>query len=293
MAGAQKIRPEMERYLDASVGWYGVVTDREFKEDRCFTIKTEQQSLIESYFGEEVRNRKGHGGKRNLAANGISFTSPFKISSTGVVEELVLLYPKKKGNEFRLYFKKGVFSPATDDHVYIYLNEGTLTLAVFDPSTVDAISRNIGQRLFFTEGKQRLEEELDDYQLMLNQAEVPKQVLNQSYAWRRNPKIARNALIQSDFTCELMPKIQLFTSRSTQRPFLEVHHLVPMKQQSRFETSLDVLENMCVLNPLAHRLVHHAVFNELEPYLETLYKSRQAFLETIGYSLNELKSTYQ
>ena len=281
MAGAQKIRPEMERYLDATIGWYGVVTDREFKEDRCFTIKTEQQNLIESYFGEDVKIRKGYGGRKNLVANEISATSPFQLSSTGTLEELVLLYPKKRGNEFRLYFKQGVFAPQSGDHVYIYLNHGILSLAVFDPATVDMICRSVGRRFAFTEGKQRLEEELDDYQLLLNQTDVPKQVLNQSYAWRRNPQIAKSALKKSGFQCELMPKIHLFTSRSTGLPFLEVHHLVPMKQQSRFEISLDVIENMCVLNPLAHRLIHHAVFDELEPYLESLYDSRRTFLDSV------------
>lgn len=293
MAGATTIRPEMKRYLSASSGWYGIVTEREFKEDRCFTVKTEQQILIEDYFGEEVKKRKGFAGRKNLIAEGISATSKFWMPSTNSSEDLVLLYPKKKGNEFRLYFKQGVFAPDSGDHIYIYLNDkNVLSLAIFDDHTVEAICRNVGGRLYFTEGKQRLEEEIDDYQLILNQAKAPQKILARSYAWRRNPIIARNALKQSGYVCELMPEIQLFTSRSTQLPFLEVHHLVPMKQQSRFETSLDVLENLCVLNPLAHRLVHHAVFEELEPYLEALYKSRQSFLESIEYGLNELKSTY-
>jgi len=293
LAGASLIEPEMAKYLNSSNGWYGVITEREFTEDRCLTVKTEQQTLIESYFGDKVKVRKGHKGRKNLQKIGIPATSPFRLASTDSLEELVLLYPKKKGNELRLYFKQGVFAPRTGDRVYIYMYKGILSLAVFDSNTVNSICRNVGDRLFFSEGKRRLEEELDDYQLILNQRNVPKQVLTQSYAWQRNPQIARDALIESGFKCELMPQIEVFTSKSTMRPFMEVHHLIPMKQQSRFEISLDVLENLCVLNPLAHRLVHHAVFEELEPYLEALYSSRKVFLESVGYSLNELKTTYQ
>lgn len=293
MAGAQEIRPEMQRYLDTGVGWYGVVTEREFLEDRCFTVKTEQQTLIEDHFGDDVKRRKGYGGRKNLIAAGISSTSPFRVLSTDTVEELVLLYPKKVGNEFRLYFKQGVFAPQAGDQVYIFIKDREIYLAVFDPETVDAICRHVGKRFMLTEGSGRLEEELDDYQMILNQPNPPEKILTQSFAWRRSPVVARRALVNSGFKCELMPDLDLFTSRSTQKPFLEVHHLVPMKQQSRFETSLDIIENLCVLNPLAHRMVHHAVFSELEPYLESLYKSRKAFFESIDYGLEELKLTYQ
>jgi predicted HNH restriction endonuclease len=58
------------------------------------------------------------------------------------------------------------------------------------------------------------------------------------------------------------------------RPFMEVHHLVPMKFQEEFTVELDVPENIVSLCPNCHRIIHHAIDLQRKVLLRQLYGAR-------------------
>lgn len=291
MTGAIEISPEMKTYLGVEEGWFGVVTHREFIKDRAYTTKVEQRDLLETFLGNEVLDRKGHGGRIHLDKAGISPHTEFVIATSNQSVHLRLLYPKKKGNELRIYFESGNFSPNEGDHIYIYIKNDRLHLGAFNPDTVDLIKTLVGQKFEFGEKEKIIEPEVDDYQTAINSP--PTKAEKNSFAWLRNAKVARQAVALSDYTCEMMPEIDLFVSNVSKKPFLEAHHLVPMNQQSSFKQSLDIVHNICALNPLAHRLLHHGTIETIEPYLDKLFQNRVAFFDSINVTQNDLKELYK
>ena len=95
------------------------------------------------------------------------------------------------------------------------------------------------------------------------------------YSFARNPKIGRLALQNAEYKCELDSSHITFSSKSTGKPFLEVHHLVPMEKQGDFpKVSLDVPDNIIALCPNCHRKIHLATEEEKRPLLTKLYNSR-------------------
>ncbi|MGL4999965.1 MAG: HNH endonuclease [Cetobacterium sp.] len=46
-------------------------------------------------------------------------------------------------------------------------------------------------------------------------------------------------------------------SGTTNKQYMEAHHLIPMNAQDSFKNSLDVLGNVVSLCPNCHRMIHH------------------------------------
>lgn len=76
--------------------------------------------------------------------------------------------------------------------------------------------------------------------------------------------------------------------------YMEVHHLIPLEQQSHFENKLDTKANLVPVCPLCHRLLHYGCKVEIDKLLTELYNERQEVLKQSGLdiALDELKSYY-
>jgi 5-methylcytosine-specific restriction enzyme A len=116
-----------------------------------------------------------------------------------------------------------------------------------------------------------------------------------SSTYARDPEIGKIRLQNSNYKCELDSTHLTFTSKSTSKPFLEVHHLVPMEMQDNYEYSLDVPENIIALCPNCHRKIHHSTEIEKQPLLDKLYKERANGLKARGIKLTlaELNTIYK
>lgn len=116
-----------------------------------------------------------------------------------------------------------------------------------------------------------------------------------SSSHNRNPKIGRIALQNSGYKCEIDNSHNTFISKFTSRPFLEVHHLVPMEKQDEFEVSLDVPENVIALCPNCHRKVHFASEKEKEPMLSEMFNLRYSKLiaRAINITMNDINNIYK
>ena len=91
----------------------------------------------------------------------------------------------------------------------------------------------------------------------------------------------------------MRPDLETFLSRKTKKPFLEAHHLIPMKAQSVFKDNLDTLDNICILSPFIHRKLHHAPFEMITPDLQRLILPRRKFLDSLEISDDYIYEIYR
>lgn len=103
-----------------------------------------------------------------------------------------------------------------------------------------------------------------------------------SIGYRRDPSVAALAQQQAGFRCEVDSAHLTFTSRVSKDNFVECHHLIPMSLQPEFRVSLDIVENIVVLCPTCHRLLHHGLPVEKTPLLRELVQRRQVALQSRG-----------
>lgn len=112
--------------------------------------------------------------------------------------------------------------------------------------------------------------------------------------WRRNPKMAKEAMIFAEYRCESNKNHQTFLVPRLEHYFVEAHHLVPMSQQDRFNFSLDVPGNIIALCPNCHRAIHFSEKSIKGQLLKDLYMARQKLLEKFGIpiTIDELLEVY-
>lgn len=113
-------------------------------------------------------------------------------------------------------------------------------------------------------------------------------------SWPRSSKEAAVSLVRSNYRCCIDEGHRSFISDKTGQQFMELHHLVPMSIQDRFECDLDRAENIKSLCPNCHRAIHHARGDIKSDLIERLYHSSSEDLNSIGIEIDlvELKGVY-
>jgi len=127
--------------------------------------------------------------------------------------------------------------------------------------------------------------------------ELTKGITKNKY--KTNPKLAKTVIKRSNYICEyarLIGKNHNTFITKLKVPYLEAHHLIPMKAQYDFKVNLDREENIVGLCPVCHRLVHYGSLEEKEKVLSVLYSNRIDKLKecdaTIEISLPDLINKY-
>jgi 5-methylcytosine-specific restriction protein A len=114
----------------------------------------------------------------------------------------------------------------------------------------------------------------------------------------RSAEIVARALAMSSAACVLekagAPHVS-FMSAKTKKNYVEAHHFVPFSQQPNFPVSLDVEENIAILCPNCHRMLHHGSRSSKTEHLKSLYRSRESALQARGIdvSLDQLLQMYK
>ncbi|MEP3346509.1 MAG: hypothetical protein ABJN34_15770 [Litoreibacter sp.] len=274
-------------YFNASSGAYSEATEREIY-DSQITATDYEALLLFDYFDYDQIHRG------NVKSNPDAASKPFKIHPSGESVELNLVFPKPGKDELRLYLRKGVFKPREGAVWYLFVRNSEMWLGQMSQTV---------WRGRFLEGTDNAEENLldddasADFQQVLNDQSgtaraVPDLVLRSGQHFARSAKVARDAIRNSGFCCEVYPEYPSFTSRVTAKPYVEAHHFIPMGLQGSFASSLDVESNICVLNPTVHRLVHSGVISEVEPVVEQLFEHRKDFVHGIGLVLDDIRNIY-
>lgn len=278
----REFNAELKKYFGSEIGAYSPVTRTEAKDGQITLTGLEKRIALEFFGEEELAPYRGN--DDILEAQGLNSRRRFRIFPTGKFVSPKLKYAKSSGGELRLYFNDDEFKVDVGHFWGIFVKNSEIWLCSFTPWFMEDLLAGVdlaqAQAI-------ALEPEKDNYQDIINDL-PPELIASTSMSWKRNPKIAASALEKCGYKCEVQPSLETFLSRKTGKPFLEAHHLVPMKAQSVFKgKSLDTVDNICILNPYSHRKIHHAPFDAILPDLEKLISSRQALLERL-----EIKPEY-
>ena len=115
---------------------------------------------------------------------------------------------------------------------------------------------------------------------------IQKKIIREEF--NNRSLILKNQIIKTaNYRCEVNENHKTFTSKSSRKPYMEGHHLVPLQFQGYFDNSLDVYANIICLCPVCHRLLHHGILEEKKDILIKLYRDRSARLEKCGIIISE------
>lgn len=287
--GADRPFPkELLQFFRCQQGAFSPVTAREAYDGQITLTGVEKEIAI-AFFGAEAL-APYRGNDEELRVLGLDARREFRMFPSGEKVYPKLKYAKSDGNELRLYFNAGEFKAPAGNFWAIFVKDREIWICDFSPWWLEDIISGSASAFNVAIA---LEPEVDDYQDLANAA-PPEEIMVTSTSWKRNPRLAAEAFERTGFVCELRPDLELFTSRKTGKPFVEAHHLIPMKAQSSFvKYSLDCIENICVLSPFVHRKLHHAPFEAIKDDLVRLAASRRALFDRLEISEDFLFSAYQ
>ena len=264
-----------KRKFGTSKGAYSIVTERE-NYDSQITLTDYEAEMVVSHFG---KNNLHIG---NVQSNKPLSSKPFRLFPNGETIKLNIVYPKPEKTELRLYISSYAgFKPDGVAIWFMFLKDGDIWIG----SMTESVWRSASSEL-----KQDESDEI--YQSSVNDTDkVRIATLKARDKYLRNRNIALKRMELSGFTCEYDSSHELFISRFSKKPYLEVHHLVPIGLQGDFKKSLDTIHNVFCLCPFCHRAVHHAEVSLARHILSDL-ASRHPILDMFSLSVPELFSLY-
>jgi 5-methylcytosine-specific restriction protein A len=68
---------------------------------------------------------------------------------------------------------------------------------------------------------------------------------------------------------------------------MEAHHIIPLKLQERFSSSLDVYANLISLCPICHRKIHLGIKEERRLMIDGIYEECKDRLAKCGFILGK------
>lgn len=85
--------------------------------------------------------------------------------------------------------------------------------------------------------------------IMVKPHTIPEfEFANGTKVYKRNHEVLVNTLAAADYKCEEHCQNTLFLRKNGITPYTEGHHLIPLKYQERFDSSLDVEANIISLS---------------------------------------------
>jgi 5-methylcytosine-specific restriction enzyme A len=273
-----KFSPLQKAFFAASDGAYSIVTGDERRNSQITISEADGESqIVIDQFGPEQIPRLAIKGRRLPIS---IYNSETKASSDS---EIGINYPKSEGNELRIYRNaEAGFNYQAGDFWFVFTREGRLHVG----SMPEPEWRSIGT---------------GDYNDSIFQEAVECETSNEQESQfvdfagtriKRDPNIARQAIIDSDYCCAFTEEPTPFISKRTGRPYLEAHHLIPLGLEPQLNISLDVLDNVVALNPLWHRAIHHASPEMVCDILGKLVARREGFLASHSIDLQYLIRLY-
>ncbi len=277
----------MKKYFGASLGAGSRVTGPDEAKKKQLTVtKAAERPVVTSIYTDIPKGKK--------ADLGDSCMYSYKLFPTGETITLPTLFRPdgqdgQKRDELRIYMHKGIFFPEEGTMWFVYVRDKQLWIGALSDEELSYIDR--GGAIDKFDGL--IQNQEYTFQSELNENTPPILRKTNLVGYQRNPKVAFEAMKHSGHICELMPEFPVFISKVSGKPYLEAHHFLPMNYQRHLpDINIDVVDNICILNPFAHRMIHHAKFSEIEKHIENLGKKREKFLAKIEMDINRLKEIY-
>lgn len=274
-------------YFNSISGASSVVTKREATGDKSITLDSSEKKILHKLYSANLFTRAG-----GAAADGKPDAQKFNVydwaTKESLTQDLVIKYPKAKGQELRLYFKKGTgFYPDEGDEWFIFIREG-------EPHPyIGACPAEKLANLVSGEGKRESYEH--DYELDVEDELYQKAIASpkaqkgaatyEVTSHNRDAALAANCLRKAEYKCQYDPSHVSFEAAASGNQYMEVHHLVPISNTAVFENSLDVEPNLVVLCPHCHRAIHYGTSDVKTSYLDKFLEDRSAGLNEAGISI--------
>jgi len=271
-----KFGPLQKAYFNADEGAYSIVTGRERDDGQITVTEAEgEANIVLSAIPRANIPRGAAAGKRQSLD--VIHRDGQELSGS-----LTINFPKADRDELRIYRSaQDGFDFEAGDVWYVFRRGIKLTVGCMS----EPKWRSIGTT----------DESDYDFQQSVNGAEQPTRPNYVGFAGRRikrDPSIAKQAIINSGYVCEYTNQPTPFISNVTGQPYVEAHHLVPLGLQTDFKFSLDVADNIVALNPLWHSAIHHAEPRMVRTILSNLSEKRRHFLTHHGITAPFLIELY-
>jgi 5-methylcytosine-specific restriction protein A len=117
--------------------------------------------------------------------------------------------------------------------------------------------------------------------------EVTTIIKNEHNTWRRSGIIRTQVIEFAGYNCEINKDHKSFVAEKNKKPYMEGHHVIPMKLQSNFDKSLDVYANIICLCPICHRKIHYGLKEDRRLLMSQIYDNRSVRLEHSGIRLSK------
>ncbi len=277
------------------------------EEDEDFTGK--DISFVQNWFLEYLPFKTYYSKTNKLKViNGkrlILFRYKNAVIASAILEAIFKDIKSRPGYSVGYYFDPHsikIFAPLNKDEIKgIWPNVGGYGQAALklDTDKYDEFITLIESRGYQTINEKRFEEEVNEIQLpdtvtIEDKPEEKSKKERTSNTWKRNSLISKKGLLESDYTCLIDSNHKTFRAKSTNRNYVEAHHLVPMQYQDNFDYSLDVVANITSLCPNCHALIHFGSQKEKEPLLRKLYDERinRLIKCKIDITFDQLKQFY-
>jgi hypothetical protein len=234
------------------------------------TITEIHHNRFKAFFGPIYQENKTKGKPEDSLKD-------FFIAKKKTSVKLKLIFrsstPQRPHNELRLYFNKGkgLFKPAAN-HILIanfYDDRVELDAQPSGVNDAEKLNDKIDKGKF----------PVDDISYRAYTKPAVQTTRNKRKEWKRDSKLVKKCLKNSDYACEAGLTEPSFIAKSTGKPYLEVHHLVPLHFQNDLKSfNLNDPANLFALSPHAHRKIHHGCSADVRILVETLLTRRPALL---------------
>ena len=115
----------------------------------------------------------------------------------------------------------------------------------------------------------------------------PMRVTVTANQWKRNQIMIFHVIEAAHYMCENNPAHLRVISQRTGKAYMEGHHLIPLKFQSKFDCGLDVYANIVCLCPTCHRMMHFGRDADRKILAESFYEKRNARLAQCGIDISK------
>lgn len=108
---------------------------------------------------------------------------------------------------------------------------------------------------------------------------------------KRDARLGKAKIITSNYLCDYDNAHLTFIAKSTNKNYVEAHHLIPMQYQKIYweqaNKNIDCIQNIVSLCPTCHRMLHYGIMTEKEEMLKDLYAKMRSILHSIGINITE------
>lgn len=114
-----------------------------------------------------------------------------------------------------------------------------------------------------------------------------KPVVMEYKIWKRSGILRTQTVELAGYQCEIDHGHNTFVAESTNKQYMEAHHIIPLQHQEKFKNSLDVYANLISLCPICHRKIHLGLRDDRRCMVDELYEKRKERLVNCGFILGK------